>query len=208
MTVSSIQTVHAQLREQGIPFEEGLTAAEISGFETLYTLVFPPDLREFLSYGLPVSEGFPNWRTGEYVDLKGRTTIAEMLDWPAKGICFDIEHNDFWMSEWGPKPSDLHAAFKLARLHVKQAPGLVPIFSHRYLPTEPFDVGNPVLSVWQTDIIYYGADLISYFAEEFDLPAEHCRSSEKEPRRIRFWSDVIDVSWNHGNPRQGRAHKN
>jgi hypothetical protein len=29
---------------------------------------------------------------------------------------------------------------------------------------------NPVLSVWRTDIIYYGVDLPSYLAQEFDLP--------------------------------------
>jgi hypothetical protein len=30
------------------------------------------------------------------------------------------------------------------------------------MPERPFEVGNPVLSVSQTDIIYYGSDLQDY----------------------------------------------
>jgi hypothetical protein len=46
-------------------------------------------------------------------------------------------------------------------------PRLVPVFSHRYLPAEPHLSGNPVLSVYQTDIIYYGSNLKRYIAHEF-----------------------------------------
>lgn len=63
----------------------------------------------------------------------------------------------------------------------------MPIYGHRYLPTVPSMGGNPVLSVYQTDIIYYGNDLLDWFSYEFQ------RSSvEREPRRVRFWSWFVD----------------
>ncbi|HEY6270031.1 MAG TPA: hypothetical protein VIX11_17150 [Candidatus Acidoferrum sp.] len=69
---------------------------------------------------------------------------------------------------------------------------MIPIFSHRFLPAEPATAGNPILSVYQTDIIYYGTDLASYFANEFKFPIASWHDGENSPRRIRFWSDIID----------------
>jgi len=45
----------------------------------------------------------------------------------------------------------------------------IPVYSHRYLPSEPKATGNPVLSVHQTDIIYYGNDLASYFSRSMKV---------------------------------------
>lgn len=135
-------------------------------------------------------------------------SIADSIDWPARGMCFDVEHNGFWIKDWGPRPDDLQEAFRIARRMVRQAPPLIPVFSHRFLPAEPALEGNPVISVYQTDIIYYGPDLASYFANEFQLPIADPDNENKEPRRIRFWSDVIDFSWNDGNPQQGRVFLN
>ena len=91
----------------------------------------------------------------------------------------------------GPPPNDLQETFKVARQKVKEAPPLIPLFSHRFLPAEPAIEGNPVLSAYQTDIIYYGRDLGSYLAKEFELPIKDQGNGNKEPRRIRFWSDII-----------------
>jgi hypothetical protein len=186
MSRTAMESVISALKDREITIEHGLTAEECAATERRYGFSFPPDLREFLSCGLPVPEDFPNWRTGKIQRSRTTTEISELLDWPCEGMCFDIENNEFWMPDWGPRPSDLPEAFQLARRMVRQAPPLIPVFSHRFLPAEPPTEGNPVLSVWQTDIIYYGPDLISYFAEEFDLPAEHCRNSARDPRRIRF----------------------
>lgn len=147
----------------------GLDDSEFLAIENSYSFQFPPDLREFLPYGMPVSPNFPNWRTGEC--LKGSLPVAlvELMDWPAKGVCFDVEHHGFWIQQWGPKPSDTAEALRVARERVKQAPALIPVWGHRFLPAEPVEMGNPVLSVWQTDIIYYGSNLISCLRREFKL---------------------------------------
>ncbi len=63
---------------------------------------------------------------------------------------------------------------------------MIPVFSHRYLPDDPNEAGNPVFSVYQTDIIYYGADLLDYFENEFAQPRPAWRTIT--PRLIRFWS--------------------
>lgn len=72
---------------------------------------------------------------------------------------------------------------------VKMAPKLVPILSHRYIPAEPALRGNPIFSICQTDIIHYGANLAEYFSNEFEG-----RWLVSSPRRIRFWSDLVDLN--------------
>jgi hypothetical protein len=47
------------------------------------------------------------------------------------------------------------------------APRLIPVFGHRYLLAEPCQTGNPVLSIYQTDVVVYGADLRCYLLAEF-----------------------------------------
>jgi hypothetical protein len=181
-----------KLRSAGIIFDRGMTEVELDQAQKMYELAFPVDLREFLSCGLPISPEFPNWRTGIVEHRGQKVRIKDMLGWPFEGICFDIEQNDFWMPNWGPKPHDLQKSFRIARENVARAPGLVPIYSHRFLPNDPLEAGNPVLSIWKTDIIYYGPDLVSYFIHEFQLVADRDTNGDKAPRRIRFWSDIIE----------------
>ena len=145
----------------------------------------PPDLRALLSEGLPLGRGFPDWREPE------SDAIRAQLDWPFEGIAFDIEQNMFWLEAWGPRPSELAEALQIARSHVAEAPRLIPVAGHRYLPAEPALPGNPVFSVYQTDIIYYGSNLATYLRCEFDqLP--YADAVHDSLRRIRFWSDLVD----------------
>ena len=55
------------------------------------------------------------------------------------------------------------AAARSSRL--AQAPTLIPIYGHRYLPAGNGTHGHPVLSVYQTDIIFYGTDLADYMVD-------------------------------------------
>ncbi|MGA8368214.1 MAG: hypothetical protein ACLQMT_09140 [Candidatus Acidiferrales bacterium] len=92
------------------------------------------------------------------------------------------------MDEWGPRPTDLVAALEAARKELTKAPKLIPVYSHRFVPSEPCDSGNPVFSVHQADIIYYGFDLASYFANEFKI---FCPDwAAEKPRNITFWSKL------------------
>ena len=183
-----------RLRVWGVQFDLGLTDEEVSQVEKTFGFRFPPDLRMLLQHALPVSKGWLNWRD------EAEETIRHRMAWPADGICFDIEHNNFWMKAWGSRPDDLLAAFSIARHQVAAAPTLIPVLGHRFLPEEPFLAGNPVLSVYQTDIIHYGSDLASYFSNEFSadpqaLPNYYIPCPDwvaQSPRPIRFWDDLIE----------------
>lgn len=179
--IDYLKSVVDHMRDQGIGFESGLTDDEIWAVEAQYEFRFPPDLRLFLSFALPVSDRFPNWRKRDSED------IGERLAWPADSICFDIEHNDFWMDEWGKKPDNLAEAKTVARAKIAKAPFLIPIYSHRYLPAIPCLSGNPVVSVYQTDIIYYGLDLPDYFFAEFQVRNPYPEPTYP-PRKIALWS--------------------
>jgi len=85
----------------------------------------------------------------------------------------------------------LSDAISLARAKVSECPVLVPIYSHRYIATPPHEPGNPVYSVYQTDIIYYGYDLLDYLCREFKLehPPGYVRPAS--PKYISFWGDIV-----------------
>lgn len=189
------------LKAVQVIFDDGLTEAEIEAVEARYGFRFPPDLRALLRAALPVAiesewgrDSFPNWRLGDHADLQRR------LNWPFEGMAFDIENNAFWMEEWGPRPAKLDNAIEIARQAVQAAPKLIPVCGHRYLPAEPGLGGNPVFSVYQTDIIYYGCDLWDYFENEFAPEEQRWRRFRATPgskdaavfRPIRFWSKFTE----------------
>jgi hypothetical protein len=162
----------------------GLSASEIQAVERQFKCMFPPDLRRLLQFAMPIGPKFPNWRDVSGEDLQGR------FDWPLDGICFDVEHANFWLPEWGRKPSDPEDRRGRVRRAISQAPRLIPIFAHRYIPVVPHQNGNPVFSVYQTDIIYYGNDLAGYFHNEFGVPLPEWAA--KEPRPVQFWDDALN----------------
>lgn len=172
-----------KLEESGVIFEAGLTEIEVETVEKLYDFKFPPDLRGFLMFALPISEKWINWRNLE------SPAIKETFDWIYEGFCFDIGHNVFWLDDWGEKPANLQKAFTIAKQNIDKAPKLIPIRGHRYIPSSPHEINNPVFSVYQTDIIYYGSNLWNYFENEFYYYFQKQQYQINEPvKRIEFWS--------------------
>jgi hypothetical protein len=171
------------LRSAGVCLDPGLSAAELDVAQSVVGAPFPPDLRELLTLVLPCGGRFPNWRSPE--------SVREQLRWPLEGIEFDVENNVFWLESWGPRAEELEQALAIVRAKVAQAPALIPICGHRYLPSEPPEAGNPVFSVYQTDIIYYGDDLRSYFAVEFGSLRYEAGVTGKV-RPIRFWGELAE----------------
>ena len=185
-----IKATIAMLKTAGVLFAPGISDTELRQIETLYRLRFPPDLKEFLKSALPISKGFPNWRDG------AEREIMSKLEWPYDGMCFDIKNNAFWLDRWGEQPASTDAACAIARQAVGTAPVLIPIYSHRYIPDRPCERGNPVLSVYQTDIIFYGRDLSDYFENEFSRTSQErelaLQFKHNQVKRIEFWSDIIE----------------
>ncbi len=175
-----------------VALDDGLSDTEIAHVEERFGFSFPPDLRELLQTALPIGDDFPNWRSGE------EEMLRSWLRSPLDGVIFDVEHNGFWLPEWGPRPEILDEALRRAEEFVAAAPRLIPIYGHRMIAAEPHEAGNPVFSVHQTDIIYYGFALADYLRHEFDLPDREPWPGEVRP--IRFW-DVQrfqEVRWSGG----------
>ena len=175
------------LQETGAALEPGLSSAELTAAERVLGAAFPPDLAEFLKVALPVGAQYPNWRAPETPE------IAQVLAWPFDGIAFDIEHNAFWWPAWGERPSQLTDAFAVARRHIAAAPRLIPVFGHRYLPAFPSEAGNPVFSVYQTDVIYYGRNLSDYWARECRKGA-FTEIPQSELRSVPFWGELVEAN--------------
>ncbi len=170
-------------QECQIEFDDPLTDREIDQTEKTFGFRFPVDLRAFLQTALPVSPKFPDWRKASKDELRDR------LGRPLEGVLFDVEHNRFWLREWGARPDDLQVALEHVRQRVAKAPKLIPVYSHRMMPDRPCEAGNPVFSVHQTDIIIYGVDLRDYFLREF-FSDEKRRGLWPVPanvRQIEFW---------------------
>ena len=161
----------------------GYSASELDAAQERFSLIFPPDLKALLIDRRPV-RGY-DWRTDD-------EAIRKALVWPLEGLLFDVEQCGLWWPEWGERPQTMEDRTSVLESVVKEAPALIPILSHRYIPSDPHEAGNPVFSVYQSDIIYYGADLEEYFSHElggFGQLIGH------EPKRIRFWSDMVDRAY-------------
>lgn len=172
------------LQRQGVLFEGGLSDRETAGIEQEFDFLFPPDLKMLLQTALPVSAGFTPWRTDDRMELR------ERMERPWEGIVFDLRESDFWYLPWGERPDTLQERIRVAERHYACYPPLIPIYEHRYLPAVPNRVGNPVFSVWQTDVIYYGRDLASYFRREFERKNVRAKGALAEP--IEFWSELAE----------------
>ncbi len=158
----------------------GYSSTELDDAQAKYDLVFPPDLVALLRERRPV-EGY-DWRSDD-------EAIRTMLKWPLEGILFDVEHNALWWPEWGHRPETSDQRAEVLRSVVNDAPKLIPLLSHRYVPAEPNEAGNPVFSVYQSDVIHYGSNLADYFEREFADP----RRPVSEPiKYIRFWSELVE----------------
>ncbi len=173
------------LEASGASIAPGLTERELRDVETMHGFRFPQDLRSLLSCFQPVGPHFPDWRT------PGSPEILNSLRWPFEGMAFDIENNSFWWDVWGAKPELLSDALAVARAAVDAAPRLIPIYGHRYIPSPPEEAGNPIFSVHQTDIIYYGVDLRAYLRCEFG-GVEWADAVRGTPRVIPFWTDLLE----------------
>jgi hypothetical protein len=172
-----------------VEFDTGLTDAEVAAIENRYGFRFPPDLCAFLQTALPKGQQFPDWRSGD------ESTLRDWLDIPRQGVLFDIESNGFWLEVWGPRPALIGDALRRGEELLSAAPRLIPIYGHRMMPDEPHLSGNPVFSVHQTDIIYYGFDLADYLRNEFRLPGREPWPEKVRP--IRFWNieQFQDIRW-------------
>lgn len=159
----------------------GLSVREFNSIEEQLGFRLPEDFR-FLFGNLqdPGRVFFP-WSTFRKDDYDASMT------WVWHGIAFDIEHG-LWLDRWGERPAGLAEAQEIAKADFVTWPPPLPIYGHRFLAAEPCRSGNPIFSIKQTDVIYYGSDLAHYLRNEF-LPDPQAQG---EVRRIEVWSGFAE----------------
>jgi hypothetical protein len=197
--------------QQGTRWLGGLSEQEIVAIEQHYHTHFPPDYRLFLQ----MLHSVDRLRVGaRYVDDKtmipittpsfyhwqrDTQAIQTAYAWLVEGLVFDVQQNDLWAQSWGAKPNTAEAQEVRMRELVNAASKLIPIFEHRYLLAEPCKTGNPVISIYQSDMIFYGTDLHNYFLTDFGklTGVESTGSSQltqvkfEEYRMIPFWGEFL-----------------
>jgi hypothetical protein len=169
---------------------DGYSERELDDIEHKWGFRFPPDLRFLLRNMQDEGGVFMDWRAPD-------DRIRDRLDWPREGLAFDVEKNAFWLTIWDPRPNGLEQRLAVLNREYATWPRLIPIYGHRYMSAEPHAEGNPVLSVYQSDIIYYGNDLADYLLSEFHIepPPGFVRRPNDQIRHIRIWSDLVDGGW-------------
>jgi hypothetical protein len=195
MKLDEVNKLIKLMKSKQVDFEIGLTDNEILQVENKFDILLPPDLKLFLKTELPISENFVNWRLG--LKLKDEADkIFDRLNWPLEGMLFDLQSNEFWIKSWGCKPNNYKEKERIAKEKYSTFPKLIPIYSHRYIPSLPNEEGNPVFSVHQMDIIYYGYDLATYFANEFNFKlTSEFKLLDKPNREIDFWTKWVEEEW-------------
>ena len=170
-----------------VQFGPPMTDADFTRVHDGFGFELAEDHRAFLAAGLPEGAGWPNWRDAD------SASVRASLRWPVEGVLFDVSNNAFWHDDWGPRPASGVTAVEVAREALGAAPQMVPVFGHRYLPAGGGTFGHPVMSIYQSDVICYGTDLVDYVHQEFGAGPGVDRGDERwRPRpTVTFWSDLI-----------------
>ncbi|MFI6918930.1 hypothetical protein ACIBIZ_03165 [Nonomuraea spiralis] len=136
----------------------GLTDREFARIEAEYDIEFADDHRAFLAGGLPINsarpeEGatwerpWPDWRDGDEEELRRH------LEWPIH----DVDR----------APGNDAETVRIAGHEFARPLKLIPLYAHRFIPAGRGTYGSPVLSIWGSDMITYGRDLIDYVRHDF-----------------------------------------
>jgi hypothetical protein len=165
----------------------GYTQTELDDVQARWQLRFPPDLIAILRERRHVVPD-ARYNTHDWVaDSPDR--IRQLLNWPFESFLFDVQHG-YWWPEWGPMPADMREREEKFGAIFRSAPKLIPLSGHRLLPEDPCEAGNPVFSVYQMDVVHYGANLSHYIARE--LRAIEYGAAWPALKRIPFWTTAVE----------------
>jgi len=175
------------MKSQGIMFSKEISNNELDEIEKVYDIKFPESLREFYKNGIPFSSDnqcFPNWNNFENKNIEN---IKERMKAPYNWLFRDVK-NDFWLPKWGEKAADNDGLIEQFAKIIVDAPKLIPIYSHRYMPIIDGADNPPVISTVGRDTIYYGSNLIEYLQNEF---IHGNNSNMGKCSYVPFWEDII-----------------
>ena len=173
------------LEKNKIIVEEGLDDKEIEEIQLLYGIRFPKSYLNFLQEGVPTSEGFFNWRDKSPDNVN---YIREAIAIPFRDLSANAG-DVYWNDMWGEEPDTTEKIADYIRNKLTDAPKLIPIYSHRYMPMDVSD-NPPILSVYGADVIYYGEDLEDYFQIQFGSKKQE-KIDFSKIQNVPFWTELI-----------------
>lgn len=168
----------------------GLSNSGLAEVEDIVGHQLPFEVGLLLILGVPEDERWYRWAENP------QAIWAEWNAYLYGGVLFDVEENDVWNADWGPRPADADGRKEVVASLIQHAPPLFPLYGHRAIPLTPATnrdeaMGNPVLSVVQTDVIVYGDDLAAWMHREFEVPLPTWQGDNE--RRFPFWTDLIEA---------------
>ena len=219
---SHVERSLEEFRERGVGgatwaentrWKPGMAQTEIDAVEEEFGVSFPQEYRAFLAtlnapdkpalwylfkgetlHNAPTRHVFSDW-------VDGLGDIKRAQDDVISGILFDVEKGAFWHDDWGERPTDQSARKELITSMVEAAPKLIPLHSHRFLVAGLDLEPTPVLSVMQSDVIYYTDSIEECLAADFpDLapglePPKLSMLDEKAClsalRAVPFWGALL-----------------
>lgn len=164
---------------------DGLSAADIAAIEAQLGFALPEDFAFLLRNMRDPGGVFFPWSSFQ------KQQYDQSIAWVLRGIEFDIEKNELWLKRWGERPGTPAEALDIARRDFATWPKLLPVYGHRFLPADPCRIGNPVFSIVQTDIVYYGTDLADYLINEFCRGETAGCAETGTIRKIDVWSEFV-----------------
>jgi hypothetical protein len=164
----------------------GMSISEIENIEKQLGFKMPEDFKYLLQNVCDPGDVLFPW------SKFSKQKYDELMSWVLRGIEFDIEHHPTfcWLeTRWGPRLEILSESLEIVRKDFPSWPKLLPLHGHRFLAAEPCLPDNPVFSIMQTDIIYYGSNLAHYLFQEFVKGQNHADNTRRIIRKIDVWSD-------------------
>ncbi|KAL6050810.1 Inositol-tetrakisphosphate 1-kinase [Balamuthia mandrillaris] len=205
------QTALDRLRDlHQVRVVEGLNDEEFDLLESRCKFCFPPDLRLFLSLGLPCGGGWPDWRhlcqSLPYLLRSSSSSAPSTSSSGASFASFSLAQNQ--SQESAPKeplqywlPSLLLAAVnndvniaKVGALYDpkvdRAARPLIPLFDVFFLPSYPSSVGNSVIWVCGTTFHFSATDLFDWLRKSL-----HRAPPTYHPFYCGWWHQPSGYRW-------------
>lgn len=191
--VADVDLLDAWLRSQDdCVLEDGVTPAELARAETVFGIRFPPLWRQVLArvhpVGLPkpprAQHGVLRWTAWPDWRLRDEPATRALIDAPVRGLWFDVEHNDFWWTDWGTRPDTTAARLAVATERLAEVPRLVPLRGHMYVADTD---DSPVFDIVQADL-YVPALTVADLAtgrDQDQLPLQ-----DWPVGAVPFWSEL------------------
>lgn len=185
-TIEMADKILNGLSTKGFTIADGFSETAFEKLQIDLNIVFPEDLKVLLKQGVPTDTDshFPNWHENPIKIMYEKNSYIN------ERFKFDIEQEQYWCDAFGDKPSKLTEAVEQALKAIAKWPPLIPIYSHRFMPSYPISAGNPVISVWQPiDTVYYGHNIVDYFNNEFGLSLKTSKFSYPLP--VPYWGKAF-----------------